>query len=243
MPHISHNKIFVVENCVDEAKNGCNSSRSGNWISTSRKWRESANATFGRREAFRTDHDVSYGFNSQSIRRVRTPDYGCCPRAVSPPHYRPSPPIRSKSRSSCPAPISDNDWNAGGYNGLMAVKETLGLDVAYSENVGDADVERVMRDYASRGYGLVIAHSFSYGSATLATRCRLSGRHVSSPGTVQELAPNVGTYDNPDYQGRLSDRHAVRRRKQVRHHRLGRRYARAQHCWPTTMPGSSAPKR
>ena len=99
-----------------------------------------------------------------------------------------------------PGPISDNDWNAGGYNGLMAVKETLGLDVAYSENVGDADVERVMRDYASRGYGLVIAHSFSYGSATLATAADYPDVMFLA-GTVQELAPNVGTYDNPDYQG------------------------------------------
>ncbi|RYE60141.1 MAG: BMP family ABC transporter substrate-binding protein, partial [Hyphomicrobiales bacterium] len=67
-----------------------------------------------------------------------------------------------------PGPISDNDWNAGGYAGLQAAAENLGIEVAYSENVADADAERVMRDYASRGYGLIFAHSFSYGDATLA---------------------------------------------------------------------------
>lgn len=97
-------------------------------------------------------------------------------------------------------PISDNDWNAGGYNGLMAVQDNLGLEVAYSENVSDADAERVIRDYASRGYGLVIAHSFSYGAATLAAAADYP-EVMFLAGTAQELAPNVGTYDNPDYQG------------------------------------------
>jgi basic membrane lipoprotein Med (substrate-binding protein (PBP1-ABC) superfamily) len=99
-----------------------------------------------------------------------------------------------------PGPISDNDWNAGGYHGLMAVKDNLGLEVAYSENVADADAERVMRDYASRGYGLIIAHSFSYGPATLAAAADFPDVKFLA-GTVQELAPNVATYDNPDYQG------------------------------------------
>lgn len=97
-------------------------------------------------------------------------------------------------------PISDNDWNAGGYAGLMAVKDELGLDVAYSENVSDADAERVIRDYAARGYGLVIAHSFSFGEATLAAAADYPDTMFLA-GTAQELAPNVSTYDNPDYQG------------------------------------------
>ncbi|WP_417308902.1 BMP family protein [Devosia sp.] len=99
-----------------------------------------------------------------------------------------------------PGPISDNDWNAGGYAGLMAAKDNLDIEVAYSENVADADAERVMRDYASRGYGLVIAHSFSYGAATLAT-AEDYPEVMFLAGTAQELAENVGTYDNPDYQG------------------------------------------
>ncbi|MGO7357524.1 BMP family protein [Rhizobium ruizarguesonis] len=99
-----------------------------------------------------------------------------------------------------PGPISDNDWNAGGYHGLQAAGKTLGVEVAYSENVADADAERVMRDYASRGYGLIFAHSFSYGDAVL----NVAGDFPDTmfmAGTAQSLAPNVGTYDNPDYQG------------------------------------------
>lgn len=99
-----------------------------------------------------------------------------------------------------PGPISDNDWNAGGYNGLQSAAKNLGIEVAYSENVADADAERVMRDYATRGYGLIFAHSFSYGDATLAVAADFP-EVMFMAGTAQNMAPNVGTYDNPDYQG------------------------------------------
>ncbi|MCX5514023.1 BMP family ABC transporter substrate-binding protein [Kaistia algarum] len=99
-----------------------------------------------------------------------------------------------------PGPISDNDWNAGGYAGLQAAAANLGVEVAYSENVADADAERVLRDYASRGYGLIFAHSFSYGDAALAVAEDFPDVKFMA-GTAKNLAPNVGTYDNPDYQG------------------------------------------
>lgn len=99
-----------------------------------------------------------------------------------------------------PGPISDNDWNAGGYAGLQAAAKNLGIEVAYTENVADADAERVMRDYASRGYGLIFAHSFSFGDAALAVAEDFPDVKFMA-GTAQHLAPNVGTYDNPDYQG------------------------------------------
>lgn len=99
-----------------------------------------------------------------------------------------------------PGPISDNDWNAVGHAGLMAAAEELGVEVAFSENVSDADAERVMRDYASRGYGLIFAHSFSFGDAALAVAEDFPDT-IFMAGTAQSLAPNLGTYSNPDYQG------------------------------------------
>jgi len=99
-----------------------------------------------------------------------------------------------------PGPISDNDWNSVGYNGLQAAAKALGAEVAYSENVTDADAERILRDYASRGYSLVFAHSFSYGDAALNVAEDFP-ETVFMAGTAKELAPNLGTYSNPDYQG------------------------------------------
>lgn len=99
-----------------------------------------------------------------------------------------------------PGPINDNDWNSVGYNGLTGGAEALGLEFAYQENVADADAERVLRDFASRGYGLIFAHSFSYGDAALAVAADFPDTHFMA-GTAQQLAPNLGTYSNPDYQG------------------------------------------
>lgn len=99
-----------------------------------------------------------------------------------------------------PGPINDNDWNSVGYNGLKGGAEALGLEFAYQENVADADAERVLRDFASRGYDLVIAHSFSYGDAALAAAAEFPDTYFMA-GTAQKLAPNMGTYSNPDYQG------------------------------------------
>ena len=63
-----------------------------------------------------------------------------------------------------PGSINDQSWNATGYAGLMKMKE-LGYDVAYSENVPAADHVEAMRDYASRGYKIVIGHSGRFLSA------------------------------------------------------------------------------
>lgn len=99
-----------------------------------------------------------------------------------------------------PGPITDNDWNSVGYNGLEAAAKALGVEVAYSENVTDADAERVIRDYAQRGYGLIFAHSFSFGDAAL-NAAEDFPNTIFMAGTANKLAPNLGTYSNPDYQG------------------------------------------
>ena len=99
-----------------------------------------------------------------------------------------------------PGPITDNDWNSVGYNGLEAAGKALGAEVAYVENVADADAERLLRDFADRGYGLIFAHSFSFGDAAL-NAAEDYPKVIFMAGTAASLAPNLGTYSNPDYQG------------------------------------------
>lgn len=99
-----------------------------------------------------------------------------------------------------PGPINDNDWNTVGYEGLQEAAESLNIEVAYVENVTDADAERVLRDFASRGYELIFAHSFSFGDAALSVAEDFPETYFMA-GTAQELAPNLSTYSNPDYQG------------------------------------------
>lgn len=99
-----------------------------------------------------------------------------------------------------PGPITDNDWNSVGYNGLEAAGKELGAEVAYVENVTDADAERLLRDFADRGYNLIFAHSFSFGDAAL-NAAEDYPNVTFMAGTAAKLAPNLGTYSNPDYQG------------------------------------------
>ena len=63
-----------------------------------------------------------------------------------------------------PGSINDHSWNALGYSILLSLK-SHGYDVAYSENVADADEEQALRDYAGRGDAIVIGHSGRFMSS------------------------------------------------------------------------------
>ena len=63
-----------------------------------------------------------------------------------------------------PGSINDQSWNAVGYKGLMKLKGE-GWDTAYSENVQASDEVEALRDYAKRGYDLVIGHTGRFLSA------------------------------------------------------------------------------
>lgn len=53
-------------------------------------------------------------------------------------------------------PIDDGGWNADCYNGIVLCEELLGYEIAYSENLDQADFVSAAREYAADGYDLVI---------------------------------------------------------------------------------------
>jgi len=61
-----------------------------------------------------------------------------------------------------PGSILDHGWVQEGYEGLLKAEEEFGITTAYTEQVlvtgTVADYDRVIRDYARLGYGLVIGH-------------------------------------------------------------------------------------
>ena len=71
---------------------------------------------------------------------------------------------QDKAAILLPGSINDQSWNAAGFAGADRLK-ARGWEVAYSENVAPADMAEAMRDYASRGYGLVIGHTGRFLSA------------------------------------------------------------------------------
>ena len=64
-----------------------------------------------------------------------------------------------------PGNISDKSWNQAGYEGLMRVKNELGIEVAYSEKVAQPDQAEALADYARRGYNVVIGHGGEFQEA------------------------------------------------------------------------------
>lgn len=67
-----------------------------------------------------------------------------------------------------PGPINDQSWNATNYAGLTACNETLGTKMEYVENVQAADYESTFREYAERGYDLIMSAGSQFDEAVAA---------------------------------------------------------------------------
>ena len=64
-----------------------------------------------------------------------------------------------------PGPINDQSWNATNYAGLVACNKDLGTKMEYIENVQSGDFESTFRNYAERGYDLIMAAGTQFDEA------------------------------------------------------------------------------
>lgn len=64
-----------------------------------------------------------------------------------------------------PGPINDQSWNATNYAGLVASNEKLGTNIEFVENVQASDYESTFREYAERGYDMVMAAGSQFDEA------------------------------------------------------------------------------
>ena len=69
-----------------------------------------------------------------------------------------------------PSTITDLAWSQSMYDGLLAVQAEMGgesaMQIAYSENMFQVtDAAAALRDYASEGFNLVLAHGTQYGNS------------------------------------------------------------------------------
>jgi basic membrane protein A len=68
--------------------------------------------------------------------------------------------------------VNDQSWSQAGYMGAQAAQKELQeagvkMTLDYSESVTPAQVEAAARDYASRGYGIVILHCGTFADAAV----------------------------------------------------------------------------
>ena len=66
-----------------------------------------------------------------------------------------------------PGPISDQSWNAGAYNGLKAMRDSLGAQISHIQTKTPAEFEENFRQYGAQGYTLVFGHGFEFQEAAL----------------------------------------------------------------------------
>src|SRR5690606_31569110 len=62
-------------------------------------------------------------------------------------------------------PINDQRWNQAGYEGLEMIKDELGAETAFREQVPLTDAEEALRTFASQGYDFIIGHGDQFSEA------------------------------------------------------------------------------
>lgn len=66
-----------------------------------------------------------------------------------------------------PGPISDQSWNGGAYQGLLAIRDSLGASISHIQTKTPAEFEENFRQYGAQGYDLVFGHGFEFQDAAL----------------------------------------------------------------------------
>jgi basic membrane protein A len=101
-------------------------------------------------------------------------------------------------------PTSDNGWSHRHDVGRQEVEEAFPDQVitSFVESVPEGpDVERVIRQFASTGYGLIFATSFGFMNPTLKVARQFPNVKFEHA-TGYQLAPNVAVYNARFYEGR-----------------------------------------
>ena len=93
-----------------------------------------------------------------------------------------------------PGPISDKSWNGGAYEGLMAIRDSLGAEVSHIQTKTPAEFDENFRQYGAKGFTLVFGHGFEFQDAALRVAPSYpSTIYITTSGT--SVARNVGGVD------------------------------------------------
>jgi len=91
-------------------------------------------------------------------------------------------------------PINDGGWNTANYEGLMQAREASKLETVFSEAVHLPDVESTARDFAARGYQLVLGNSFAFGDGINRAAAAYPSTKFAVLTGIAKTAPNVSSY-------------------------------------------------
>ena len=98
-------------------------------------------------------------------------------------------------------PVGDLGWSYAHDQGRLALEELPYVETTYSEIVAEGpDAERVIRDYAQKGYDIVFATSFGYMDSVIAVAEEYPDT-LFEHATGYKTAENVSIYDGRGYEG------------------------------------------
>jgi basic membrane protein A and related proteins len=103
------------------------------------------------------------------------------------------------------APIGDLGWTWAHEQGRLAVEQEFGdkVETSYIENVPEGpEAERVIRDYAERGYDLIITTSFGFMDPTIEVAKEFPEKwfvHISGYKTAENVSTVFGRIYQPRY--------------------------------------------
>ena len=101
------------------------------------------------------------------------------------------------------APIGDMGWTYAHDLARLMLEEELGVETAYIENVPEGpDAERVIRDYAQKGYDVIFTTSFGYMDPTVVVAEEFPDTYFEHC-SGYKTAPNSATYFGRMYQPRF----------------------------------------
>ena len=101
-----------------------------------------------------------------------------------------------------PGPISDHSWNAGAYQGLLRIRDSLGARISHIQVKTPADFEENFRAYGAQHYNLVFGHGFEFQDAASRVGPEFpSTVYITTSGnrSGKNVAPMVFGFEEPSY--------------------------------------------
>ncbi|MCP8884088.1 BMP family protein [Devosia sp. XJ19-1] len=90
----------------------------------------------------------------------------------------------------------EQQWASRLHNALVAAEEAGEIDYVYSENIANTDYERVMREYAEQGVGLMVGEAFGVEQPARTVAADYPEISFLMGSSLPPVEPNFATFDN-----------------------------------------------
>ncbi|MDB5473230.1 MAG: family transporter substrate-binding protein [Devosia sp.] len=90
----------------------------------------------------------------------------------------------------------EQQWASRLHNALVAAQERGDIEYVFSENISNTDYERVMREYAEQGVGLMVGESFGVEQPARTVAADYPEIAFLMGSSLPPVEPNFATFDN-----------------------------------------------